>query len=159
MIKLAPLYSCLPMVALLAPQTALAEDLEALRKQVEATEIAFAATMADRDHAAFVDFLDADTIFFAGEQALEGKAAVASAWARFYEGDAAPFSWAPATVVVRPGGQLALSSGPVLGPDGQQIAVFQSIWQRQSDGGWKIIFDKGAAYCAPPSVGSSTAED
>lgn len=151
---------CLIVIALLAShgQAAQAEDLEALRQQVEATETAFAATMAQRDHAAFVEFLDEDTIFFAGEQPLRGKSAVAAAWARYYEGEAAPFSWAPATVVVRPGGQLALSSGPVLGPDGQQIAVFQSIWQRQADGSWKIIFDKGAAHCAPPPAAPAKAE-
>jgi hypothetical protein len=40
-----------------------------------------------------------------------------------------------------------LSSGPVLDPGGQHIAVFNSIWRLDPDGQWKIIFDKGNDVC------------
>lgn len=30
--------------------------------------------------------------------------------------------------------------GPVLDPKGNRIGTFNSVWQRQSDGAWKIVF-------------------
>src|SRR3569832_2681811 len=80
---------------------------EEARKQVEATERAFAKSMADRDHAAFVRFLSDDTVFFSGPKPLHGKQAVAEFWARFYTTPQAPFSWEPASVEVLDAGHLA----------------------------------------------------
>ena len=124
---------------------AAAADRGALERAVRDTESAFARTMADRDHAAFTRFLSAETVFFAGSRALRGRDAVASAWKPFYEGPAAPFSWAPETVEVLDSGQLALSSGPVHDPAGKRIATFTSIWRQEAPGVWRIVFDKGCA--------------
>lgn len=124
-----------------------AEDIEALEAEVSATETAFARTMADRDFDAFKSFLAEDTIFFTGETPLRGSSAVAEAWNPLFESADAPFSWAPVTVVVQDGGQLALSTGPIFDPGGKQVAVYNSIWRREADGRWKIIFDKGGQYC------------
>ena len=122
-------------------------EVSALEAEMRATEIAFAQTMADRDFTAFESFLAPDTIFVAGERVLRGSDAVAAAWKPLFDGAQAPFSWAPATVAVQDGGQLALSSGPVFDASGNQNGVFNSIWRREPDGSWKIIFDKGGAYC------------
>jgi ketosteroid isomerase-like protein len=117
-----------------------------LREQVRRTESAFAKTMADRDHAAFTSFLADETVFF-GRNVLRGKAAVAAAWKRFYEGPTAPFSWAPADVEVLDSGTLGYSSGPVFDPAGNRVGAFNSVWRRQPDGAWKIVFDKGCPEC------------
>src|SRR3954469_23229940 len=90
-----------------------------LVQQVADTERAFAKTMADRDHAAFTGFLADDTVFFTGPEPLRGKAAVAAHWKRFYPGEKPPFSWRPDRVEVLDSGDLALSTGPVLDPDGK----------------------------------------
>jgi len=115
--------------------------------EVFATERAFAKTMADRDFAAFQTFLADETVFFGGKQALRGKAAVASAWKRYYEKPAAPFAWEPATVEVLDSGTLALSTGPVRNAEGKTIATFNSIWRREASGQWRIVFDKGSEVC------------
>ena len=115
-----------------------------LASQVEAAEIAFAKTMADRDFDAFLSFLSADAIFFVGDEPLRGRDAVGTAWASFFEGPAPPFSWSPAVVEVLESGDLALSSGPVLAPDGQEVGRFTTIWRRESDGRWRVVFDKGS---------------
>lgn len=122
-----------------------------LRQQVEDTERAFAATMADRDHNAFTSFLSEETVFFSGEAPLRGKQQVADAWKPYFEGPDAPFSWEPQQVEVLDSGTLALSSGPVLDPDGKLIATFTSIWRLDASGNWRIIFDKGNRACDVPT--------
>ena len=122
-----------------------------LSREVQAVERAFAQTMADRDHEAFTSFLATEAVFFSGPNALRGKKAVAEAWRTFFEGAEAPFSWEPETVEVLESGTLALSTGPVRGPDGTVSSTFSSIWRREEDGVWRIVFDKGNPVCpAPP---------
>jgi ketosteroid isomerase-like protein len=116
-----------------------------LARQVRAAERAFAATMAARDRAAFASFVADDAIFFGAQGALRGKAAVLASWARLFEGEKAPFSWDPDTAEVLDSGTLAITSGPVKGPDGRQIGTFNSIWRRDADGRWRVIFDKGCS--------------
>ena len=112
--------------------------------EVEAREIAFAKTMADRDLDAFLSFVSPEAIFFNGNEPLRGRDAVAEAWAPYFEGTTAPFSWHPDVVAVLESGQLALSSGPVRGPSGEVAGRFNSIWRRDADGQWRVVFDKGS---------------
>ena len=138
----------MPAALLLLAPAALAETNAELEEQVRQTEIAFAKTMADRDHAAFATFLAEETVFFGGSL-LRGKAAVADSWKRFYEGPQAPFSWRPEAVKVLDSGSLGFSSGPVFDPAGERIGTFNSVWRREKDGRWRIVFDKGCD-CPPP---------
>jgi ketosteroid isomerase-like protein len=123
------------------------EDRAALVEQVRQAERAFAKSMADRDHAAFARHLADDTIFI-GRRALRGKAEVAAAWKGFFEGPRAPFSWAPDRVEVNDAGTLGISIGPVHDENGKQTGTFSSIWRREKDGRWRIIFDNGCS-CVP----------
>lgn len=119
-----------------------------LARQVAATERAFAATMAARDHAAFARFLSREAVFFSGQRVVRGGAAVAEDWKKFYERPEAPFSWEPAEVEVLDSGTLALSSGPVRDPSGREVARFTSIWRLEAPGVWRIVFDKGCDACS-----------
>jgi ketosteroid isomerase-like protein len=118
--------------------------LDAARQEVFAAERAFARSMAERDFATFGRHVAPDAIFFAGPQPLRGRDAVLAGWKAFYDGTAAPFSWEPDQVEVLASGQLALSTGPVRDPKGEVVARFNSIWQRQGDGRWLVVFDKGS---------------
>jgi ketosteroid isomerase-like protein len=122
-------------------------NLATLADQVRDTERAFAKTMADRDHAAFISFLSDEAVFMSEGEALRGKAAIASGWKRFDDGPRAPFSWDPDRVEVLDSGALALSSGPVRDPNGKRVGTFNSIWRREPGGAWKIVFDKGCPPC------------
>ncbi len=117
------------------------------RDQVIATERAFSRSMAERDHQAFASFIADEAVFFAGPRVLRGKQEVVQAWARYFTGPQAPFSWQPETVEVLESGGLALSSGPVRDADGKLIATFTSIWRREDSGVWRIVFDKGNEVC------------
>lgn len=122
-----------------------------LRQQVEDTERAFARTMADRDHDAFMTFLAEETVFFSGTSPLRGKQRVAETWKPFFDGADAPFSWEPDQVVVLDSGTLALSTGPVFSPAGKRVATFNSIWRLEPSGQWRIVFDKGSTDCEAPA--------
>jgi len=112
--------------------------------EVEAREIAFAKTMADRDFDAFLDFVSPEAVFFNGNEPQRGHAAISQAWAGFFEGETAPFSWHPDVIEVLESGRLALSSGPVHRASGETVGRFNSIWRKDEDGQWRVVFDKGS---------------
>lgn len=114
--------------------------------QVREHEKAFARTMAERDFAAFGQFISEEAIFFAGNKPLRGKLAILEAWRPYYQDTGAPFSWRPTLVEVLASGRLALSSGPVFDLNGKCIGTFNSIWQREGND-WKVIFDRGTSAC------------
>ena len=134
-------------VAILAAASPTAKPtLDELTAQVRAAETAFAKSMADRDHAAFVSHLSDEAVFFS-KTVLRGKQAVADGWKPLFEGPKAPFSWAPERVQVLDSGTLGLTSGPVRDADGKLFGTFNSIWRREPDGRWKIVFDNGCPPC------------
>ncbi|MGH7580190.1 MAG: YybH family protein [Gemmatimonadales bacterium] len=118
-----------------------------LVRQVFVAESSFAATMANRDTAAFAAFLAPDAIFFGEKSVMRGKRAVVDGWRGLFAGPSAPFSWRPETVEVLDSGTLAHSSGPVLDPQGRRIGTFNSVWRRERDGTWLVVFDKGCPIC------------
>ena len=134
-------------VSMMGLRSAACQDHADLTGQVRAAEIAFAQTMADRDFDSFVSHIAHDAVFVSSEGALRGVGAIGAGWSRFFDGDVAPFSWEPDLVEVLDSGNLALSSGPVLDPEGQRIGTFNSIWRRGDDGGWKVVLDKGCPPC------------
>ncbi|MFG1691510.1 YybH family protein [Gemmatimonadota bacterium] len=124
--------------------SALRGQVDGSAAEVEAREIAFAKTMADRDLDAFLTFVSPEAIFFSGNEPLRGRDAIAQGWAPFFEGAAAPFSWHPDVVEVLESGRLALSSGPVRGASGEVVGRFNSVWRKDRDGQWRVVFDKGS---------------
>jgi ketosteroid isomerase-like protein len=115
----------------------------ALKRQVFAAESSFAASMAKRDLEAFASHISPEAIFFGDTTVMRGKRAVLDSWRHFLSKPEAPFSWKPNVIEVLPSGNLAISNGPVFDPKGKRVGSFSSIWRREPDGSWKIIFDKG----------------
>jgi ketosteroid isomerase-like protein len=133
-------------VSMMGLRSAACQPRDGFTEQVRAAEIAFAQTMADRDFDAFMSHIAYEAVFVSSEGALRGVGAIGAGWSRFFDDDVAPFSWMPDLVEVLDSGDLALSSGPVLDPEGQRIGTFNSIWRR-GEGGWKVVFDKGCPPC------------
>jgi ketosteroid isomerase-like protein len=121
-------------------------------RKVRSIETAFARTMAERDHAAFVKFVSEEAVFLGTSRVYRGRAAVAEGWKRFFEGPRAPFSWAPERVEVIASGDLALSTGPVFDPEGRRIGTFNSVWRLEKDGVWRIVLDDGCPACDCPET-------
>jgi len=127
-------------------QPAAASDA-ALRDEVWKAEEAFAKTMADRDMEAFAGFLSLEAVFWGPTDIIRGPEAIVAAWREYFSTPAAPFAWRPETVAVAASGSLAYSSGPILDPSGRRIGTFNTVWQKDGSGRWRVLFDKG---CPPP---------
>jgi ketosteroid isomerase-like protein len=130
-----------------APSRAAGPDIQALQREVEATERAFARTMAQRDFAGFARFIAEDAVFIEEPQPLRGREQVIAGWKVLYTQPEAPFSWEPERVEVLASGQLALTTGPVHDPRGKLIGTFTSVWRREQPGVWRIVFDIGNGAC------------
>ncbi len=109
--------------------------------EVRQAETSFAKAFADRDKAKFFSFVADDAVFMGAMGASRGKQAIVARWSRFFEGPEAPFAWGPERVEVVAGGKTGFSMGPVVGADGKFVSQFVSIWQKQSDGAWKVVLD------------------
>ncbi len=144
-----PFRSVLPVVLLLCSTIVSAQtpERQQLAQQVLEAEAAFASTLAARDSQAFGTFVALDAIFVGPRDTLRGRPAVVAGWRPFFEGPVAPFSWSPGAVEVLESGTLALSSGPVRDRAGRQIGTFNSVWRRDADGKWRVVFDKGCPAC------------
>jgi ketosteroid isomerase-like protein len=127
----------------LAPRASNPESVNA----VTDAEVAFARTMVDRDHRAFLRFVSAEAVFLNGGKPLVGREAVGKHWERFYAGPTPPFSWQPDLVVVLASGALAQSVGPVANASGKIVARFYSTWRLEDDGRWRVVFDDGYDVC------------
>jgi pimeloyl-ACP methyl ester carboxylesterase/ketosteroid isomerase-like protein len=145
------------LLALLAATSAFAQSHA---DEVRASEIAFAKAFADRDAAKFFSFVLDDATFLSAKT-LSGKAAVVERWSRFFAGPVAPFSWTPERVVTNAAGTIGLSTGPVFDANAHHIGNYSSIWVRQPDGAWKVLFDGpgSPAACLAESVEPFTEGD
>ena len=110
-------------------------------EDVRDAEIAFAKAFADRDAAKFFTYVLDDATFLSRRGTLSGKPEVMRVWSDYLKPERAPFSWHPERVVVNGAGDLGLSTGPVRDAEGKHIGDFASVWQKQKDGTWKVVFD------------------
>ena len=134
-----------PIVLLFVAASAAADPADEVRK----TEIAFAQVFADRDPAKFFAFIAADATFLGAKRTMAGKPEIVKVWSEYLKDAKPPFSWKPDRVLTNAAGDLGLSTGPVLDATGNHIADYSSIWQKQRDGTWKIVFDgPGSQVCA-----------
>jgi ketosteroid isomerase-like protein len=130
-------------------------DRAALTEQVRATELAFAKTVADDDIEKFGTFIDPAAVFVSGMKVTRGVVAVLESWKGSFGPDRPYFEWHPEVVELSPDASVALSRGPWTirttdkkGKTKEIQGVFNSIWRRQPDGSWKVIFDAGCPPCA-----------
>lgn len=139
-------------VMLVVGTQAAAETMDQRKEQVRQAETAFARSMAEGKVQAFAALIAEDAVFFGnGGVVHRGKAAIVESWRPLFAMEKPPFSWASADVEVLSSGTLAHSSGPVHDASGKRSGTFNSIWRREPDGSWKVIFDKGCNDC--PAAG------
>jgi ketosteroid isomerase-like protein len=143
------------MLVVLAGVAMAAEDLE---KQVICAETGFSRAAEARDRDAFIRSIHPDARFVSGRVA-RGSEDIADAWSAILAPGGTSIRWRPAVVEVSADGTLALSRGPYrtvsVEPDGSTTVTwghFNSMWRRQPDGHWLVMFDVGGDAGMTPTA-------
>ncbi len=124
---------------------------------VRCAEISFSQSVENRNITAFTSFIDADARFV-GSSISRGPIEVTEAWSVFFADDGPEIKWRPQYIEVLEDGNLALSRGPYRmithdaeGNSSEYWGTFNSVWRKQADDSWKVVFDAGnSAAEAPP---------
>jgi ketosteroid isomerase-like protein len=131
-----------------------AAERAARTETARAAEVAFAGSVESGDPVAFAAAIDEQAVFVDASGPTRGRAAITAAWAPLLAPDRPDFRWHPELVELSGDGTLALSRGPwtmkAKRADGVVVergGTFNSIWRRQADGSWRIVFDAGCPPC------------
>jgi ketosteroid isomerase-like protein len=128
-----------------------APNLQAAADQIVKSDAAFAQSVAEKDRTKFLAFI-ADVTTFNGGTAneLHGRDAVMKAWADFFAPDGPTLSWTPTKGEVIGAGDVGYTSGRSVlrqkdaSGKTERRGQYLTIWRKQSDGSWKVVFDTGS---------------
>ncbi|MBK8501003.1 MAG: DUF4440 domain-containing protein [Saprospiraceae bacterium] len=123
-------------------------DPQMLKAEIEAIEVAFSTSVADKGiHQGFLEFAADDAILIRNARATEGKTAIADRFGQRSD-TGQTLTWAPRKIEVAASGDLAYSFGDFvyaaadsLGKTDTLTGNFCTIWKRQADGSWKFVVD------------------
>jgi len=127
-------------------------DVKAAAKLIMAADRTFNQAVADRDMNRFLSLV-AETATFNGgtAQEIHGRDAVGKAWAPFFRVDGPRLTWKPTRAEVLVGGDVGYTVGtwerrPAPGSGDTKIARgnYMTVWLKQDDGSWKVVFDTGS---------------
>jgi len=121
--------------------------VQAAVAEVACAEMAFSQAVETHDGNAFRALLDEDARFISSG-VLRGADEVSVAWGGLLDPAAPDLVWRPETIEILQSGDLAFSRGPyrLRGNDEQAAeswGMYNSLWRRQPDGIWKVLFDAG----------------
>jgi ketosteroid isomerase-like protein len=121
-------------------------------------ELSFAKAIADHDKAAFAEHVHPHAAFAAkSRRPQRGRDVIVQRWAGLIDGTDLKLHWYPRQVVVAGEGDIAYSSGPALyeavapreGEPKFTLGGFQSVWRKDADGTWRVLFDDGDGLPKP----------
>ena len=148
------LASCVAIIAAAAATTAGPAEpaspstASSPRCEVWQRELDFARAVAEHDPVAFAEHLHPQAAFGVGRKATVGRAQVTAEWQGIIAGSEVKLEWYPDIVTMGGDGRTAYSSGPTLYVDPNTGAArrgrFGSVWQRDDDDAWRVIFDDGS---------------
>lgn len=131
------------------------------RCEVWKRELGFARSVADHDAKAFADHVHVHAVFgVGGPRRTRGREAIVAEWKGIIDGSVLELRWYPDQVSLAPDGRTAHSSGPALYRDPKdgnaRQGRFGSVWQRDDDGAWRVVFDGGVQ--PPKSVDAAAVQ-
>ena len=144
-----------------APAATPKPTFSAVECEVWNRERSFAASVEHHDAVAFAEHVHVKAAFDAtSSDATHGREAIVAGWKGIIEGKAIKLGWYPGTVTLGGDGNLAVSTGPDwiedMRPNPKQqykIGEFTSIWMRDTDGQWRVLFDAGDVTPHPATAG------
>jgi ketosteroid isomerase-like protein len=127
-------------------------DLKAAAAEIVKADADFARSVADKDRRKFLSFVAEATTFNGGSASeLRGRDAVMKEWEDFFAPDGPTLTWQPTKGDVIASGDVGYTTGrsvlKVKGKDGtvsQRLGVYLTVWRKQPDGSWKVVFDTGS---------------
>jgi ketosteroid isomerase-like protein len=119
-------------------------------EEVRAAELAFSKAFVARDADRFFAMVAEDAVFNGRGPSLHGRKAIVEGWGPLLTSPKPAMTWGPDRVVVNGDGTIGLSFGPIYDYETRRnVGYYSSIWQKQKDGSWKVLFDgPGAAPAA-----------
>lgn len=125
--------------------------------QIMKADADFAQSVAQRNRERFLAFLADVTTFGGGSpEELRGRDAVMKGWGDFFEADGPTLAWTPTHGEVIGAGDVGYTTGTALlrgtRADGTRVerrSEYLTVWKRQTDGSWKVIFDTGSTLLVP----------
>ncbi len=161
MTRQVPLRPCLLLLAALSPLASpRAAEPTGVRQAAEcavwARELSFADTVARNDLEGFAEHLHPQAVFSVAQPRdarLVGRDAIVQGWGPVVAGLHMTIRWYPTSTVASPDGTVVWPTGPALvisrtrtiggvAPT-YSIGAFHSVWARDDDGVWRVIFDDG----------------
>lgn len=141
----------LVVVALGASAVAVWSGEEDARAAIRKTDIAFSKATVDRRLDGFRDFIAEDVAAIRPNQpVVRGKKAFVESWAHNLEDPSHTLAWQPLLVEVSKSEDLGYSIGSYelkkSDASGTQVigtGKYMTIWRKQKDGSWKVVFDSG----------------
>jgi ketosteroid isomerase-like protein len=138
------------------PAWAQADAHAAEAAQIVKADADFAKSVADRDRERFLSFIADVTTFNGGSPAeLHGRDAVMKDWSDYFRPNGPTLTWTPTRGAVIGAGDLGFTTGRstfrTTAPDGSTVerhGEYLTVWRKQRDGSWKVIFDTGSTLPA-----------
>jgi uncharacterized protein (TIGR02246 family) len=140
------------LLTVLCGTAATAQGADPQGAAVLTADAAFARTVADHDRERFLSFI-AETATFSGgtPNELHGRDAIIKEWAAFLTPGGPTLTWTPTRGEVLGAGDLGVTTGRSVfrskGPDGKVVerrGQYVTVWKKQADGRWQVIYDTGS---------------
>jgi ketosteroid isomerase-like protein len=125
---------------------------QAASREIVQADTEFARAVAERNRERFLSFI-ADVTTFNGGSAneLRGRDAVMKDWDDFFDPNGPTLTWTPTKGEVIGAGDVGYTAGRSLfrarAVDGsltERRGEYLTVWRRQRDGSWKVVFDTGS---------------
>lgn len=121
---------------------------EAIKEEINATEIAFAKIAREVGlKEAFIKFAADSAVLNRQGKIIKGKQQIAA----YFDSQSlqnVSLEWEPEFIEVAKAGDMAYTYGPftfsAISKDGEPITTlgyFHTVWKKQEDGSWKFIYD------------------
>ena len=115
----------------------------------------FNQALASRDKTRFLSFVSENAVFF-GTGPMRGHSEILTGWAAFFEPGGSTLTWEPTSAEVLVGGDVGVTVGSWVrrtrtsdGKTTEARGQYVTTWQKQKDGGWKVVSDIGSTALGP----------
>jgi ketosteroid isomerase-like protein len=116
----------------------------------------FNQAVADRDLKRFLSFVGEPATFNGGTPGeIHGRDAIAKEWASYFQPNGPRLTWKPTKAEILGHEDLGYTVGswelrPPAGGQAAAIGVtrgnYLTVWKKQADGAWRIVFDTGSSF-------------